>query len=122
MERKEFQLNEETLWAGSPYRNEKEGALDSLPAIRKLIFEKKYMEAQELIQRSYYTGRYGMPYQTVGSVFLDFPGHEKATDYYRDLDISKAVATTRYVVDGVTFQREVFTSFADNVLIMKRVN
>ena len=117
--REELQLNEETLWAGGPYRNEKEGALDSLPAIRKLIFEKKYMEAQELIQRSYYTGRYGMPYQTVGSVFLDFPGHEKATDYYRDLDISKAVATTRYVVDGVTYQREVFTSFADNVLIVK---
>ena len=75
--REELQLNEETLWAGSPYRNEKEGALDSLPAIRKLIFEKKYMEAQELIQRSYYTGRYGMPYQTVGSVFLDFPGHKR---------------------------------------------
>ena len=41
--REELQLNEETLWAGGPYRNEKEGALDSLPAIRKLIFEKKYM-------------------------------------------------------------------------------
>ena len=28
---------------------------------------------------------------------------EKVTDYYRDLDLERAVATTRYKVDGVTF-------------------
>ena len=117
--REELQLNEETLWAGGPYRNDKKGASDSLPAIRKLIFDDKCIEAQSLIQRSFYTERHGMPYQTIGSLFLEFPGHEKVVNYYRELDISKAVATVRYVVDGVTYQREIFTSFADNVIIVR---
>lgn len=117
--REEIQLNEETMWGGSPYRNEKEGALDSLPAIRKLIFEGKTMEAQQLIQRSFYTGKNGMPYQTIGSLFIDFPGHEQAENYRRELDIERAVATTSYVVDGVEYRREVFTSFIDQVLVVR---
>ena len=60
-----------------------------------------------------------MPYQTIGSLIISSPGHEQVTDYYRDLDLERAVATTRYKVDGVTFQREVFTSFADNVVIVR---
>ena len=47
------------------------------------------------------------------------PGHEKATDYYRDLDLERAVATTRYKVNGVTFQREVFASFSDKVVVVR---
>lgn len=47
------------------------------------------------------------------------PGHEKVTDYYRDLDLERAVATTRYKVDGVTFQREVFASFPDKVVVVR---
>lgn len=33
----ELQLNEETFWAGSPYRNDNPDALKALPEVRKLI-------------------------------------------------------------------------------------
>ena len=56
-----------------------------------------------------------MPYQTIGSLIIEAPGHEKAKNYYRDLNLERAVATTRYQVDGVNFQREVFASFPDRV-------
>ncbi|WP_262919487.1 glycoside hydrolase family 95 protein [Niabella hibiscisoli] len=59
-----------------------------------------------------------MPYQTAGSVILKFPGHENNNAYYRELDISRAVALTRYTVNGVTYTRETFSSFVDNVIIM----
>ncbi len=49
-----------------------------------------------------------MPFQTAGSVLLQFPGHENNTAYYRELDINRAVALTRYTVDGVTYTRETF--------------
>lgn len=117
--REELQLNEETMWGGSPYRNDSPGALSNLPKVRALIFENKSLEAQDLIQKTFYCGKNGMPYQTIGSLIIENEGHEAATDYYRDLDIERAVATTRYVVDGVTYQREVFTSFTEGVTIIR---
>lgn len=72
-----------------------------------------------MVAQNFETPRNGMPYQTIGSLMLDFPGHEKATDYYRDLDIERAIATTRYKVGEVTYNREVFTSFVDNVIIVR---
>lgn len=117
--REELQLNEETLWGGGPYRNDNPKALESLAEVRNLIFSGKTMDAQNLIDQTFYTGRNGMPYQTIGSLIIEAPGHEKAKNYYRDLDLERAVAKTRYQVDGVNFQREVFASFPDRVIIVR---
>ena len=117
--REELQLNEETLWGGGPYRNDNPKALESLAEVRNLIFSGKTMDAQNLIDQTFYTGRNGMPYQTIGSLIIEAPDHENAKNYYRDLDLERAVATTRYQVDGVNFQREVFASFPDRVIIVR---
>ena len=115
----ELQLNEETIWGGGPHRNDNPKALQVLPQIRQLVFEGRYQEAQDLVSRNFETPRNGMPYQTIGSLMLHFPEHESATDYYRDLDIEKAVATVRYKVGEVTYTREVLSSFADDVVIVR---
>ena len=115
----EFQLNEETMWGGGPYRNDNPKALKALPQIRQLVFERRYREAQAMVAQNFETPRNGMPYQTIGSLMLHFPGHESATDYYRDLDIEKAIATTSYRVRGVNYNREIFTSFVDNVIVVR---
>ncbi len=39
------------MWGGSPYRNDKPEALESLPQVRELIFAGKNMEAQDLIRK-----------------------------------------------------------------------
>ena len=74
-----FQLNEETVWGGSPHNNTNPKAKEALPRIRQLIFD----------------------------------------DYYRDLDIEKAIATTRFTANGVTYVRETFTSFPDRLLVIR---
>lgn len=71
--REELQLNDETMWGGSPYRNDKPEALESLPQVRELIFAGKNMEAQNLIQENFYAGKHGMPYQTIGSLIIETP-------------------------------------------------
>ncbi|MDR1887528.1 MAG: glycoside hydrolase family 95 protein, partial [Prevotellaceae bacterium] len=43
-----LQLNEETVWAGQPNNNGNPNAMAAIPEIRKLMFEGKYREAQEL--------------------------------------------------------------------------
>ncbi|GHT63488.1 hypothetical protein FACS189451_10300 [Bacteroidia bacterium] len=114
----ELQLNEETVWGGGPHRNDQPDALKTLPEVRRLVFEGKNEEAQSLIDKTFRTPQNGMPYQTIGSLLLHFSGHETYTDYYRDLNIEKAIATTRYKVGEVTYTREIFTSFTDNVIIV----
>lgn len=118
-EREELQLNEETFWAGSPYRNNNPNALYVLPVVRQLIFEGKNREAQRLVDANFFSGKNGMSYLTMGSLFLDFEGHGQATDFYRDLNLSNATATTRYKVDGVEFVRTVFASQTDSVIVMR---
>ena len=44
-----LQLNEDTLYAGSPYDPNNPEALQALPEARRLIFAGKYKEAHELV-------------------------------------------------------------------------
>ena len=62
-----------------------------------------------------------MKFQPVGNLNLYFPGHDSAnvSNYYRDLDLEKAIAHTSYTVNGVTFTRETFASFANNVIVVR---
>ena len=116
-----FQLNEETVWGGSPYNNTNPAAREALPEIRRLIFEGRNREAQALCGPAICspTGANGMPYQTVGSLCLDFDIIGDCHDYYRELDIDRAVATTRFSAGGVTYLRQAFVSFDEQLLIVR---
>ena len=116
----EIQLNENTVWGGQPHRNDNPEAKEALPKVRQLIFNGKLEEAQELADQKFISkNSQGMPYQTAGSLCLSFPEHKNFTNYYRELNIETAVATTRYEVAGVTYKREVFASFPDQVIICR---
>ncbi|MDR6734415.1 MULTISPECIES: glycoside hydrolase family 95 protein [unclassified Sphingobacterium] len=114
-----LQLNEETIWAGGPYRNDNPKGSGALKTIQDYIFDGKSAEAEKLANETFFTKTHGMPYQTAGNILLRFPGHDNYQDYHRELDIEHAVARSHYAVDGVTFTREVFTSFADDVIVMQ---
>ena len=115
----EIQLNEETIWGGSPHRNDNPKAAGALGEVHDLIFGKEYVEADKRINETFFGGPHGMPYQTAGSLILHFEGHNNYNHYYRELDLERAVATTRYTVEGITYTRELFTSFADDVIILR---
>ena len=115
-----IQLNEETIWGGGPHNNTNPKAKDALPEIRQLIFDGKNKEAQALCGEVISSeSANGMPYQTIGSLHLDFTGLSGYTNFYRDLNIENAIATTTFVADGVTYTREAFTSFPDQLLVIR---
>ena len=83
----ELQLNEETVWGGSPHNNVNPYNEAGLDSIRQLLFAGENVKAQELCGRYISAkGINGMPYQTVGSLHLDFPFEGEITNYYRELD------------------------------------
>lgn len=116
----QIQLNEENIWAGSPNNNANPLALEYIPKVRDLVFAGKYTEAETLATEKVMSQtNHGMPYQTFGDLRISLPGHSCYTDYYRDLNLDSACATIRYKVDGVNYKREIFTSFTDQVVIIR---
>jgi alpha-L-fucosidase 2 len=113
------QLNEHTVWSGSPNRNDNPDALASLPELRKLIFEGNQKQAEELANRTIISKRsQGQMFEPVGSLRLTFPSHQNYTNYYRELDLERAIAKTSYTVGDVTYARESLASFPDRVIVM----
>jgi alpha-L-fucosidase 2 len=115
-----LQLNEDTLYAGSPYDPDNPEALKALPEARRLIFEGNYKEASDLIGEKMMAHPIKqMPYEPVGDLVLSFPGHDSVSAYRRELDIDRAVAETSYIIDGVRFVREIFSSPVDQVIAVR---
>ena len=105
-----IQLNEETIWAGQPNQVVNPNAKAALPEVRRLIFEGKYKEAQELANQKVMPNavgkNMGMPYQPFGDLYIAMPGHADYKDYERWLDLDNALSIVRYTVDGVQYERE----------------
>jgi alpha-L-fucosidase 2 len=62
---------------------------------------------------------YQASYQPFGDVLLDFPQAGAASEYMRGLDISRAVAQTRYRQGGVPFLRDYFISAPKQALVCR---
>ena len=117
-ETEEIQLNEETFWSGSPHDNNSKESLAALPEVRRLIFEGKESQAAKLIDQHFVKGPHGMRFLPMGSLKLKLD-HKDVSNYRRELSLGNAVATTSYIYKGVKYERTVFASQADNVIIMQ---
>lgn len=115
-----LQLNESTIWGGGPNNTVDAAAGKYIDSVRILLSQKKY-EAAQLMANKYITpkGNSGMPYQLAGNLYINFPGHDQTTNYYRDLNIDNATASVTYTNNGVHYKREYFTSFTNNILIVR---
>ena len=105
-----IQINEETIWAGQPNNVINPNAKEALPEVRRLIFEGKYKEAQDLanaqVMPRAVDKNMGMPYQPFGDLYIAMPGHADYQNYERWLDIDNGKTIVRYTVDGVQYERE----------------
>jgi alpha-L-fucosidase 2 len=118
--RERLQLNEGTLWAGGPHDYTPPDAAAALPEIRRLIFAGEWRKAQDLVaQRFMSRPLRQMPYQTLGSLFLEGLGVAEVQEYRRELDLDSAVVSCSYTAGGVRFTREVFASMPDQVIVVR---
>lgn len=115
-----IQFNEDTFWGGSPYNPVNPQAKEALPKARKLIFEGKNARAQKLIdEKMMAVPHWQAKYQPAGLLKLFFPGHKKATDYRRQLDLNTAVVTVEYKIDDVKYKRKIFSTPVDQVTVIQ---
>jgi alpha-L-fucosidase 2 len=117
-------LNDITLWSGSSQDANNYDAYKKLPQIRELLLAGKNVEAQALIDKDFVCKGPGSGgaqwgcYQVLGDLDLKFDYKQadiKFTNYQRALSLDNAIANCSYQVNGVTYKREYFTSFGDDV-------
>ncbi len=116
----QIQLNEDTLWTGGPHCYDNPDALSHLAEVRDLIRKGKFKEALAVGDRH----MIGIPksqqsYHTLGDLWIELAGHEKAADYRRELDLRTAVAKVGYRIGDARFKREVFVSYPDQVMAVR---
>ena len=115
-----LQLNEETLWAGSPYTPDNPGALAALPQVRRLLAAGDYKGAAEWASRDLMARPLQqMAYGSCGDVLIDIAGAQKPADYTRTLDLSTAVAAVRYRSGEGEYAQETFVSAPDDVIVWR---
>lgn len=128
--RERIQLNEESMWSGSPDDNNNPEAFASQAKIRQLLFEGKFKEATELTNKTQICKGAGsgngngatVPFgcfQTLGDLWIDNGGEATFENYRRELDLNDAVVRVRYTQNGINFQREVFTSYPHQVMVAR---
>lgn len=119
-----LQLNEENVWTGGPGNNIQAEFKAVLPEIRRLVFEEKYQEAQDLafgvLPKDVGTkGNQGMSYQPLGRLFLHQSGEGEPENYRRELSLDQALHTVQYSRGAVKYRRELLASFSDDLLVME---
>lgn len=128
--RERIQLNEKSLWSGSPADNDNPLAYGALAQIRALLFEGKYKEASALTLKTQVCKGAGSGhgnganapfgcYQTLGDLWIDMERTSPWKEYERGLDLMRGIAKVSYVQDGIRFEREAFISYPDRAMVVR---
>ena len=111
-------LNDLTLWTGEPDREiTTPDAYKAIPTIREMLENEDYRSAD--IEQRKVQGHYSENYQPLGRLTISYlDTSAKISEYNRSLDISNAIAQTKYMRDNKSFSCEYFASAPDSVIVI----
>ena len=112
-----MQLNEETLWSGPPQSWTRSDSKDALEEVRRLIEQRDYEEAD--LKAKSLMGPYTQSYLPLGELELTFEHGETVQHYERELDLSSAITYVRYKIGEVTYTRQIFASYPDQIIAVR---
>jgi len=120
-------LNESSVWSGSSQDADRPDACKVLPEIQKLLLEGQNPEAEALVNANFICKgpgssgpQYGC-YQVLGNLHLSFLSEDTnlpVTGYWRELNLNDAIASMHFSRNGVIFNREMFISAPDQVMVL----
>lgn len=114
-----IQFNEDTVWAGHPHDYAHAGAAGYLQQIRDYVWAGQGRAAWSAAANTFMSVPLRQcPYQPTAELRLTFT-HSGTTNYRRQLDLTTATASVRYTTGGVTYSRDCFASYPDNVIVVR---
>lgn len=113
-----IQFNEDTVWAGHPHDYSHTGAAGYLNQIRNHVWAGQGEAAWGVADDTFMSVPLRQcPYQPTAELRLTF--NHSGTNYRRQLDLTTATASVSYTANGVTYQRDCFASYPDNVIVVR---
>lgn len=111
-------LNDATLWSGEPVDTSiKADVAKYLPQIREALSNEDYRLADKLNKNL--QGKFSESFSPLGTMSITFKQEGPYENYRRQLDISKAIATVSYDLNGVHYTRKYFVSHPDKAMMIK---
>lgn len=118
-EKEILSLNEDTLWSGYPRDYTDENAYLYLEKARAAVFEKRYQDAEEILNK-HMTGIWTESYLPMADLVLEIEKEgAEISNYERVLDLAQGVCSTSFRLDGGLCTRTVFCSYPDQVLVVR---
>ncbi|MBP1664191.1 MAG: alpha-L-fucosidase [Bacteroidetes bacterium] len=115
-----LQFNEKSLWSGKQLDISNPKYQQNMTLVKELLAKGKVPEADVLLKEAGgFSREHFGSFQPFGDVFMEFEQDDNATDYHRELDLSRALVSVSYRIDGVKYRREYFASFPDQVVVMR---
>ncbi|MEZ5040565.1 MAG: glycoside hydrolase family 95 protein [Saprospiraceae bacterium] len=111
-----IRLNHDTFWSGAPKNWNNEKAPPFIDQVKKHLQAGRFKEANQAMKNI--QGPYNQSYQPLGDLLLTFD-HQPIGRYERDLNLSEGVAGVRYVSNGITYTREMFASYPDQIMVIR---
>ena len=119
VEKETINLNEMTVWSGEPSKSTVNAAekKKALAEIREALRNEDYAKADKMQIRL--QGTPSQIYMPMASLTIDFEGGNEAQNYYRELDLAKAIAGVEYEIGKTKYSRNYFVSHPDKVMAVE---
>ena len=112
-------LNEDSLWSGYPKCADIPGAVEYYKQAQQLAREKKYSEAQELLEDMFLSD-YTQSYLPLADLKLELEHPQgDVENYRRSLSLEDAISRLTYTIGGTTYTREAFVSAPDQAIVLR---
>jgi alpha-L-fucosidase 2 len=117
----QLMLNDETLWSGGPYNPNNPEGPKLLAEIRKCILNNEYLKADSISAKFNSIPMRVQHYQPMANLNLSFDNHDESRvqNYLRKLSMDSSLVTITYQLDGISYKRELFASYPDQVIVMR---
>lgn len=114
-----IQVNEDSVWSGAYQDRNNKDTLKNLDFIREKVRNGQIEEVEKYILPMMCGTPSNMRvYQTAGNLTLNF-SHKKTKEYKRELDLDTAIAVVTYEENEISYKREYFSSFTEDLLIIR---
>ena len=115
-----FQINEESLWAGSQINPHAENYYENLQKIQKMVFAGEYAKAHDFgVENLTAIPTSFRSYEPFADLLVEFADQGAVSDYKRELDLSTGINRVSYSTADGNIIRESFVSAVDDILCIR---
>ena len=113
-----LQLNDDSMWPGSPEWENPPATRQDLEEVRRLLFAGDINAAQNLYVQQFSRKSITRSHQTLGDLNIRL-GHQQVSSYQRELDLRTGIAAVSYLHNGYQVTRRILASAPDRVMVME---